>query len=145
MTSRIRRAVLATAAALALVNVHPASAADAANGKERMVMQVSDGDPARWNLALNNMRNVQSSLGAQNVDLEIVAYGPGIGMLKMDSTVGSRIAEATKSGIRVVACENTMHAQKLTKADMLPGIGYVPAGVVELMRKQHEGYAYIRP
>ena len=145
MTSRIRRTVLATAAALALAYIHPATAADGANGRERMVMQVSDADPARWNLALNNMRNVQSSLGAENVDLEIVAYGPGISMLKMDSTVASRIAEAAKSGIRVVACENTMHAQKLTRADMLPGIGYVPAGVVELMRKQHEGYAYIRP
>ena len=147
MTSQIRRTVLAAAAAaaLALVSVHPASAADGGNPKERMVMQVSDADPARWNLALNNMKNVQSSLGAQNVELEIVAYGPGIGMLKMDSTVANRISEATSSGIRVVACENTMHAQKLTKADMLPGIGYVPAGVVELMRKQHEGYAYIRP
>lgn len=147
MTSPIRRTVLATAAvmALALAYVQPATAADGANGRERMVMQVSDADPARWNLALNNMRNVQSALGAQNVDLEIVAYGPGISMLKLDSTVASRIAEAAKSGIRVVACENTMHAQKLTQADMLPGIGYVPAGVVELMRKQHEGYAYIRP
>jgi intracellular sulfur oxidation DsrE/DsrF family protein len=45
----------------------------------------------------------------------------------------------------VVACENTMRAQKLVYADMLPKIGYVPAGVVELMKKQQEGYAYIRP
>jgi intracellular sulfur oxidation DsrE/DsrF family protein len=44
-----------------------------------------------------------------------------------------------------VACENTMKAQKLVYADMLPKIGYVPAGVVELMKKQREGYAYIRP
>jgi intracellular sulfur oxidation DsrE/DsrF family protein len=50
-----------------------------------------------------------------------------------------------KSGIRVVACENTMHGKKLTKADMLPDIGYVRAGVVELIEKQKEGYAYIRP
>ena len=36
-------------------------------------------------------------------------------------------------------------AQKLTRADMLANISYVPAGVVERMRKQQQGWAYIRP
>ncbi len=110
-----------------------------------MVFQVSDAEPAKWSLALNNARNVQKDLGADKVAVEIVAYGPGIGMLKMDSGVGSRIGEAMSTGVALVACENTMHGQKLTKADMLGGIGYVPAGVVELMERQKQGYAYIRP
>ncbi|HUI99595.1 MAG TPA: DsrE family protein [Usitatibacter sp.] len=117
--------------------------ADAA--RQRVVFQVSDGDPGKWNLALNNARNVQQDVGAKNVDIEIVAYGPGIGMLKKNSAVSQRIDEATMSGMKVVACENTMHAQKLSKADMLEGIGYVPAGVVEIMKKQQEGWAYVRP
>lgn len=147
MHRAFRRAILALSAILALGAVPAAYAADssAKPAKQRMVMQVSDGDPARWNLALNNLRNVQKELGRDNVDLEVVAYGPGISMLKMDSPVGNRIAEAMKGGIRVVACENTMHGQKLTKADMLPEIGYVRAGVVELIERQKEGYAYIRP
>ncbi len=66
-------------------------------------------------------------------------------MLKAESTVGERVADAVKAGVKVVACQNTMKAQKLTAADMLPTVGYVPAGVVELMKKQGEGYAYIRP
>ena len=109
------------------------------------MIQVSDAEPAKWNLALNNARNIQTDLGAANVDIEIVAYGPGIGMLKSDSVVGNRIEEAGKAGVKVVACENTMHGQKLTHADMLSGIGYVPAGVVELMQRQQQGWAYIRP
>ena len=145
MHNAIRKAAIALAATLAFATVPAASAADPGAGKQRMVMQVSDGDPARWNLALNNLKNVQKELGKGNVDLEVVAYGPGISMLKMDSPVGNRIAEAMKGGIRVVACENTMHGQKLTKGDMLPDIGYVRAGVVELIEKQKEGYAYIRP
>lgn len=147
MHRAIHRAVLALAAIFALAIAPAASAADpgANAGKHRMVMQVSDGDPSRWNLALNNLKNVQKELGRDNVDLEVVAYGPGISMLKMDSAVGNRVAEAMKGGIKVVACENTMHGQKLTKADMLPDIGYVRAGVVELIEKQKEGYAYIRP
>lgn len=91
--------------------------------RSKVVIQVSDADPARWNLALNNARNIQSDLGAANVDVELVAYGPGIGMLKADSVVGNRIEEAGKSGVKVVACDNTMRAQKLTHADMLNGIG----------------------
>jgi uncharacterized protein len=116
-----------------------------ATPRNRVVIQVSDAEAAKWNLALNNARNIQTDLGAANVDIEIVAYGPGIGMLKADSVVGNRIDEAGKAGVKVVACENTMHAQKLTKADMLSGIGYVPAGVVELMQRQQQGWAYIRP
>jgi intracellular sulfur oxidation DsrE/DsrF family protein len=66
-------------------------------------------------------------------------------MLKAESKVEPRVTQALTDGVRVVACENTMHAQKLTKADMIPGIGYVPGGVVELMERQREGWAYIRP
>ncbi len=113
--------------------------------KNKVVFQVSDADPAKWGLALNNIHNLQTDLGADDTELELVAYGPGIGMLKGDSAMAKRISAALKSGVKVVACENTMKAQKLVYADMLPDIGYVPAGVVELMRKQQEGFAYIRP
>ncbi|MDE2615466.1 MAG: DsrE family protein [Burkholderiales bacterium] len=111
----------------------------------KLVIQVSDNDPGKWGLALNNAQNVVNDLGASTVALEIVVYGPGIGMLKSDSPMAARIAAALKGGMQIVACENTLKAQKLTHADMLPDIGYVPAGVVELMQKQQQGYAYIRP
>ena len=143
--------VLATAFALALTFASSgAQAVDAPTPqataeKHKVVFQVSDGNPKTWNLALNNAKNVQQELGAKNVDLEVVAYGPGIGMLKFDSPVASRIDEAAGDGVKIVACENTMKALNLTKADMLSSAGYVPAGVVELMKKQKEGYAYIRP
>jgi uncharacterized protein len=113
--------------------------------RNRVVFQVSDNDPGKWGLTLNNAENVQADMGASTVDMEIVVYGPGIGMLKSGSPVAQRIAEALKNGVKVVACENTLKAQKLSHADMLAGIGYVPAGVVELMQRQQQGYAYIRP
>ena len=114
-------------------------------GKDKVVFQVSDADLKKWNLTLNNIKNVQHDIGKDNVDIEVVAYGPGIAMLKLDSEVGNRVAEATATGVKVMACGNTMTGQKLTKEDMLPNIGYVKAGVVELMQKQREGYAIIRP
>ena len=114
--------------------------------KHRLVIQVTDNDPARWNMVLNNTKNAQKDMGgADNIDIEIVAYGPGLHMLKKESTVGERIAEMTKSGVKFAACQNAMKGMKLTKDDMLTTVDYVPAGVTELMKKQEEGWAYLRP
>jgi len=143
-------ATLALAAGIAGSVLSPTAAwaadgAGSATSRPRVVFQVSDGEPARWNLALNNARNVQDALGKDIVDIEIVAYGPGIGMLKESSPTEPRVSAALTDGVRVVACEVTMRAQKLTKADMIPSIGYVPAGVVEIMKLQREGWSYVRP
>jgi intracellular sulfur oxidation DsrE/DsrF family protein len=110
----------------------------------KLVIQVSDADPAYWNLALNNAKNVQKDLGREAI-IEIVAYGPGIGMLTADSVVADRVKEAVDSGMKVVACGNTMRAKKLNKEDMNPKVGFVSAGVVEIMDRQMDGYSYIRP
>jgi len=140
-----RRTVLVTALSAGLAATVASSPARAGDKAHKVVFQVSDADPAKWNLALNNVRNVQHDLGLDNVQIEIVAYGPGIGMLRKGSVVGDRISQTLAAGTAVVACENTMQTQKLTRADMLEDIDYVPAGVVELMKRQKEGYAYIRP
>jgi uncharacterized protein len=44
-----------------------------------------------------------------------------------------------------MACENTMKGQKLARSDMLNSVGYVNAGVVEIMQRQQQGWAYLRP
>ena len=144
-----RRLILQSAAASAFAGfiavASAQSAAPAAPQRHKLVLQVSDAEPAKWNLALNNARNVQQDVGAANVDVEIVAYGPGIGMLKRDSVTANRILDAIQAGVKVVACENTMQALKLTKADMNPAVAYVAAGVSELMTKQAAGWSYVRP
>lgn len=139
--------LLAAAVALA-ASTGPASsgAAPAAEaGHYKVVVHVGDAEPGKWTVALNNVANLQKELGAGNVDIEVVAINAGLGMLKVDSPVGNRVADALKSGVVIVACENSMRGQKLTRDDMLNDIGYVKAGVVELMERQRQGYAYIRP
>lgn len=149
---RVLRAIVVMLSAVACVGLsQPAAAAQnqakqkAPDNMAKVIIQVSDNDPGKWNLALNNAKNVQEDYGKDKVKIEIVAYGPGLGMLKLDSPVAGRITEATADGVALVACENTMRKQKLTQADMVPGIGFVKSGVPELMEKQREGYAYIRP
>jgi len=141
-----RRYLLTAVMTAGLSAMVPALAQSGArSSRVRAVLQVSDNDPQKWGLALNNVHNVQMELGEDAVELEIVVYGPGIAMLKAGSPMAQRVAAALQSGVKVVACENTMRAQKLVYADMLPAIGYVPAGVVELIQQQRAGYAYIRP
>ena len=113
--------------------------------KARVVVQVSEADPARWSLVLNNVKNLQDDLGAGNVEIEVVAYGPGIGMLKLDAVSNSRVSDAIKAGVQIAACENTMRNQKLARADMHPNVSYVPAGVTEIVQRQRDGWAYLRP
>jgi len=116
-----------------------------AQQKQRVVIQVSDNDPAKWALALSNARNVQQDLGKDKVQIEIVAYGPGLAMLKAESKVADRLAGALDESVGLIACENTMTNQKVAKSAMYPGIGYVKAGVTHIMKRQQEGWAYIRP
>ena len=137
-----RTAIAALAAALLPLQVF---AQQKPRDKYRVVFQVSDNDPARWNLALNNARNVQEDLGKDNVRIEIVAYGPGLAMLKAESPVAGGLAGAMDSSVGLIACENTMNELKLDKADMYGGISYVHAGVSHIMKRQREGWAYIRP
>jgi hypothetical protein len=138
----LRTATLLPFAALALSTTHAQTAAT----RHRLVIQVTDNDPGRWNMVLNNTKNAQDDVGgADKIEIEIVAYGPGINMLKNDSAVGARVTEAARSGVKIVGCENTMKGFKLSKDEMLPVIGYVPAGITEIMKKQQEGWAYVRP
>ena len=130
---------------VAAATVAPAHAQQAAPARSKVVLQVSDADSAKWNLALNNAKNLQADLGAANVEIEIVAYGPGLNMVKAGSAVSNRIDESVMAGLNIVACENTMANQKVTRAEILPGVNYVGAGVVEIMRRQQQGWTYLRP
>jgi hypothetical protein len=125
-------------------SVAAAPAAPVQPHKERAIFAVSDADPQKWNLTLGNIANAIEGLGADSADIELVVYGPGISMLKKDSPVAGRLAEALKSGVRIAACRNSMRGFHLEAADLAPGVGSVPSGVVELIRQQHAGYAYVR-
>ena len=48
-------------------------------------------------------------------------------------------------GVRFVACQNTMRQRTLGQADLLPGVGTVPSGAYEIVRRQQEGYSYFKP
>jgi uncharacterized protein len=119
----------------------------------RLVLQVNSNDPATMNLALNNASNVEQNyreLG-EKVEIEIVAFGPGLHMLRDDtSPVKERVkAIAGKSpAISFKACDNTRENMGKAEAKTIPLVAeatLVKSGVVRLMELQEKGWSYVRP
>lgn len=145
----MKRIIASLAFATALLAGGTAPAAQAAEhasgGKYQIVIQVTDDNPKVWNLALNNAFAFQRNVGKGNSQIEIVAIGPGLNMLKSESAVTSRIDQALDQNIDVVACGETMHAMKVTKEDLIGGVRVVPGGLIEIANRQREGWVYYRP
>jgi len=124
------------------------STAFAADAPHKIVIQVSTDDARTQKIALNNAVNVQKLYGMDNVQIEIVAYGPGLGILTTKSTEAERVKSLALQNIKFSACGNTMaKIEKKTgkKPQLTEGVGVVKAGVARIMALQEEGYSYLRP
>jgi uncharacterized protein len=150
MTVMIRCLFVALAAGLLAVN-----GAHAETPKHRVVIQVDQNDADVMNMALNNARNVIEYYNDkhEDVDVEVVAYGPGLHMLRDDtSPVKDRIKQlkdvSYPSQIVFSACNNTKQGMEKREGHPIPIIsqaGIVPAGVVRIMELEEKGYSYVRP
>lgn len=128
-----------------------AEEASVGEGKQhKLVIQVSTNDEQTQSIALNNAVNIQKLYGMDNVKIEIVAYGPGLGLLTKNpkNTNAERVKSLALQNITFSACGNTMEkvAKKTGKMPVLiDGVGQVKAGVARIIALQEDGYSYIRP
>lgn len=113
--------------------------------KRGVVVQISENDPAKWDMALINVKNIRKEFPAESMDIEIVAYGPGLEMFKKDSPLEQRLDEAARAGVKLLACGNTMEATRTSREQLNSSVAIVKAGAVEIMQKQEQGYSYIKP
>jgi uncharacterized protein len=144
---------LAVAALLSLPLVSGSLAADAKS--HRVSIQVDQNDPQVMNLALNNATNIIEYYRGKNedVDVDIVTYGPGLHMLRDDtSPVKDRIKRlkelAFPGKIQFSACNNTKQNMEKAEGKAVPILSdamLVPSGVVRLMELQEQGWSYVRP
>ncbi len=119
-----------------------------AQDMHKVVIQISSDDKQVQALAINNAVNLQKHYGIDNVDVVVVAYGPGLSVFSVDSEESNRIKSLALQNIQFNACENTM--AKITKKTgkeplLTEGVKKVPAGIVKIVELQEEGYQYIRP
>ena len=143
-------ALLVTGSLFVVASGHPALA----EGKVHyLAIHVDDNDKAKMNIALNNAANVTKYYEAkgETVKIEIVAYGPGLHMLRKDtSPVKSRIEAMSlqHENLSFSACGNTkarMSKKEGAEIPILEEATIVTSGVVRLMELQEEGWTYIRP
>ena len=144
---------LATTALLSIALAAPGLAADVKT--DRVAIQVNQNDPQVMNLALNNASNVLEYYRARNQDVEIdiVTYGPGLHMLRSDtSPVQDRLKRlkelAFPGKIQFSACNNTRQGMAKAEGKEIPVVAdatVVPSGVVRLMELQEQGWSYVRP
>ena len=119
----------------------------------RVAIHVDDNDPARMNMAMNNANNIVSYYQSQGeeVEIEIVTYGPGLNMLRADtSPVADRVSQMSMEHPNVTfqACNNTlqgMQRQAGHEIALLAEAHVVPSGAVHLIELQQQGWAYLRP
>jgi len=143
-------------AIVALISMAAISGSRAADDKtHRVAIQIDQNDPQVMNLALSNVINVIEYYRDKNEDVEvdIVAYGPGLQMLRADtSPVQDRVKHLKDTvfpgKIQFSVCNNTKQAMEKAEGhaiSILADATIVPSGVVHLMELQEQGWSYIRP
>ena len=141
---------------IALLSIAFATQALAADGKtHHVVLNVDQNDPEVMNQTLNNVSNVIEYYRDKNqdVDIDIVTYGPGLNMLRADtSPVRDRIRRLKDmvfpGKIQFSACNVTKQAMATREGHeiaILPDATIVPSGIVHLMELQEQGWSYVRP
>jgi intracellular sulfur oxidation DsrE/DsrF family protein len=109
-----------------------------------VVFQMSEDDPARHGLVLKNVANLRRELGA-DVPVELVLFGPGLSLGRSDGPSAQSLAALVADGLELAVCANALREQGLDIEQMVEGAHTVPAGVAELVRRQQQGWAYLRP
>lgn len=144
---------LAALAAVLVGMAPPAFAVDAKAGasgtaavaRHRVVIQINEDDAKKWHAVLVNINNIQAEFGRSKVAIKVVAIAGGLGLLTADSLAANGVQDAIGAGVEFIACGNSMRAQHIEKGDLIEGVSVVTAGYGELIRRQQEGWAYLRP
>jgi intracellular sulfur oxidation DsrE/DsrF family protein len=131
----------------------PQPSAATVNREHRVVLQVNTNDPAAMTLALNNATNVTQHYRehGEKVKIELVTFGPGLHMLRDDtSPVKTRIEEMALQTPEVSfkACGNTrekMRTAEKKDIPIIPQAQVVESGVVRVMQLQEQGWTYVKP
>jgi intracellular sulfur oxidation DsrE/DsrF family protein len=137
-------------AALLAAMLTPASMAQDEKpfAEQKFVLQLSDMDPDKQTLVLNNASNILKYYGEDKADVEIVAYGPGLRLLFAENSNAGRIDDLTKSGVRFAACNNTINNMaKILGAppELNPHARVVPGGIVRIKELADQGYLLVKP
>jgi len=148
MLKFFRSALLAISSLLFISVATPALSADHSLADYKYILHISDMDPSKQELILNNARNLLDAYPPGDVEVEIVAYGPGLRLMFAENVNAQRIDSLSQSGVRFTACGNTLKgmAKLLGEEPKLNAAAtVVPGGIVRIGELVKQGYIYVKP
>jgi len=157
MSPRLKHLLLCSlaTASICLLFALPAAAGEMPGPDDKpfaeahIVLQLSDGDEAVQARVLNVAGNLLKHYGGPDrVDLEIVAFGPGISLLFANDAHADRLSSLAANGVRFVACMNTVDTIERTtgkRPELNPLAIPVQAGVAHIVERSTQGFVVVRP
>lgn len=116
--------------------------------EHKFVLQISDMDPFKQTLVLNVANNILKAYGTDQVDIEIVAFGPGLRLLFEDNANAGRIDGLAQSGVRFFACQNTINNMSNTLGRPVKVNSHASSGkggIVRIKELVDQGYMLAKP
>ncbi len=123
-------------------------AADSSLADYHYVLHISDMDPSKQELLLNNASNLLEAYPPGAVDIEVVAYGPGLRLMFADNVNAQRLDSLSQSGVRFSACGNTLKGMTRLLGEepkLNPVAKVVPGGIVRIGEPAKKGFIYVKP
>jgi len=99
----------------------------------------------RWPVAAANAANLLKDVGEGGVLTALLANGVAVEGLVPGSGLAAELAELARKGVEILACRNSLRSLGMAEGDLPGFVRVVPAGITELVRRQQEGWAYVRP
>lgn len=148
MKSKLVKAIALLALVVSPFSANVSFAADTSMADAKVVLQISDPNPFKQTLVLNVAQNLKNLIGKDLVEVEIVAFGPGLRLLQKGNANSGRIKGLIGDGVRFSACEQTM--KKMTKVlghkpEMNPDATVVSGGIIRILELTKKGYTLVKP
>jgi uncharacterized protein len=127
------------------VGVLSGRSAGAEPKRHRAVLDLNADGAERWDGALRNAENLRRALGPENVEVHLVVHGKAYPLLqKTNGAMEERLRSLQESGVRLALCRNTMQRFNVARETLFPFVDTVDSAAAELVRKQGEGWAYLK-
>lgn len=112
--------------------------------QHKVVFELVSADTADHSAVLRQANNVLRE--APDTKIEIVFHGKAIyALIKDKTTIRAKLDSLVNAkNFVVAACNNTLTRYNLNKNDVIPAAIIVPVAILELVKKQEEGWSYIK-
>lgn len=104
-------------------------------------------ESTKWYLLLKNVQNLVQTVETDTSKIEVLANSEAVKFYLKSNKENSFsvMQELSGRGVHFVACNNALMGFGKEQDELESFVEIVPVGVIELIEKQMEGYAYIKP